>query len=232
MKTKINYGFTLLELMVVTTVLAVLLSIATPSFQTFIQNSRLNSEVERVYSIFNAARQEALASGSRAMVCKGASIPIDPDAADCGGVSGSVNTTAWNSGFISYRSTVDMIFGEGNARFGNHRINHSVYTNEATLTERQGLIIQSHDFKDNGVTFIASAVGGSAINSQQRAIAFNGDGTFLNAQTHGYSSFRIAICDGRGEAFGKYIEINLVGRLFLRDTGEESGDVGCDGNNI
>ena len=223
MKNKQNSGFTLLEAMITIAVLAILVGIATPSLQKFVQNSRLNTEAERVYRIINATRQEAVVSGTRAMVCKVGG-QVNPDAPVCN----AGNNTSWDSGFLSYRSNVDMIFPAGDERFENHRINIGAFeavANSADLRARQ--VIQSFDFGNNGVNLVSNAVGGAGSDNEQTVLVFSGDGTFLNAQTHGFSAFRIAICDGRGDDSGRYVEINSLGRVFLKNT--SSTDVGCDG---
>ena len=79
-------GFTLVELMVVIAVLAVLLSIAAPSFTAFRRNSELTSLANKLVGSINAARGEAMKAGRSAFV-----VPA--------------NGTAWASGWIVY---VDM----------------------------------------------------------------------------------------------------------------------------
>ena len=79
-------GFTLIELMVVIAVLAVLLSIAAPSFTAFRRNSELTSLANKLVGSINAARGEAMKAGRSAFV-----VPA--------------NGTAWTSGWSVY---VDM----------------------------------------------------------------------------------------------------------------------------
>ena len=79
-------GFTLIELMVVIAVLAVLLSIATPSFTAFQRNSELTSLANKLVGSINAARGEAMKTGRSAFV-----VPA--------------NGTTWSSGWNVY---VDM----------------------------------------------------------------------------------------------------------------------------
>lgn len=52
-------GFTLIELMVALAVLAILVSIALPSFEETIKNNRINTEQRKLLSAINVARSEA-----------------------------------------------------------------------------------------------------------------------------------------------------------------------------
>jgi type IV fimbrial biogenesis protein FimT len=53
-------GFTLIELMVALTVLAVLLSLAAPSFADLVSNNRVATETNELMGTFNLARMEAV----------------------------------------------------------------------------------------------------------------------------------------------------------------------------
>ena len=53
-------GFTLIELMVALTVLAVLLSLAAPSFANLVANNRVATETNELMGTFNLARMEAV----------------------------------------------------------------------------------------------------------------------------------------------------------------------------
>lgn len=57
-------GFTLLELMVALTVLAILLSVGVPSFATFTQNNRVTTQTNELVSALNLARSEAIRRGA------------------------------------------------------------------------------------------------------------------------------------------------------------------------
>ncbi|MCW8908716.1 MAG: GspH/FimT family pseudopilin [Sedimenticola sp.] len=61
-------GFTLIELMVTLAVMAVVLSIAAPSFYFLIQNNRLTTDINRLITSFNLARSEAVKRGVRVTI--------------------------------------------------------------------------------------------------------------------------------------------------------------------
>jgi len=59
-------GFTLIELMVVVAVLAIIATVAVPSFQQIIENNRLATEANRIFSAMSYARSEAVRVGDEA----------------------------------------------------------------------------------------------------------------------------------------------------------------------
>jgi type IV fimbrial biogenesis protein FimT len=83
-------GFTLIELMVALSVLAILLTIGIPNLQTFVMNSRLQSQASSLISDLNYARAEAVRLGSPVSVC-----------ASVTGNSCSGNLT-WETGWIVF----------------------------------------------------------------------------------------------------------------------------------
>lgn len=62
-------GFTLIELMVTIAILAILLSIAVPGFQAFVQNSRATTLANQLTTAINLARSEAIRRGAVVSVC-------------------------------------------------------------------------------------------------------------------------------------------------------------------
>lgn len=83
-------GFTLIELMVTLVLLAVMLTLAAPSFLTFQRNAELTSTANSYVAALSAARAEAMKRQLRAFV-----IPGD----------GSSASTNWATGWVVYVDT-------------------------------------------------------------------------------------------------------------------------------
>ena len=83
-------GFTLIELLVVVAILAILLAIAYPSFESSIQNSRLNRQTNQLVSALQFARSEARSSGLDVTVCS------STDQTTCN----ADDDASWRNGYI------------------------------------------------------------------------------------------------------------------------------------
>lgn len=66
------HGFTLVELMITLAVMAILLALATPSFEGLIASSRLASATNELNATLRQARSEAMRRGQRVTVCASA----------------------------------------------------------------------------------------------------------------------------------------------------------------
>ncbi len=84
-------GFTLLELMVTVTVLALVLSFGVPSFQQVMADSRRTSDVNEMLLSLNLARSEALKRNRHVTICKSS------DGVACGDVS-----VSWSDGWMVF----------------------------------------------------------------------------------------------------------------------------------
>jgi type IV fimbrial biogenesis protein FimT len=86
-------GFTLIELMVTISVMAILLAIAVPSFSQFIINNRLTSQINQLVSDISLARSESATRGARIAIC------TSTDGATCAGAG------SWEQGRIVFVDT-------------------------------------------------------------------------------------------------------------------------------
>jgi type IV fimbrial biogenesis protein FimT len=84
-----NKGFTLIELMVTTAVVAVLLSAGVPTFSAMIKNNRLVAENHALRAVLSAARSEARAQRTIATVCR------SENGRNC-------STGDWGAGYIAF----------------------------------------------------------------------------------------------------------------------------------
>ncbi len=97
--TRTASGFTLVELMVVITLLSILASIAIPSFDDSLLNSRLTSQSNRILAALQFARSEAATRGSSITICgsrgpKGPADLIDPNGPP------TCDQPDWSTGFV------------------------------------------------------------------------------------------------------------------------------------
>jgi type IV fimbrial biogenesis protein FimT len=63
-------GFTFIEMLIVVSISAIVLTLATPSFGTMIRNNRLTSQVKSYTDTLNLARSEAVKRRISVTVCK------------------------------------------------------------------------------------------------------------------------------------------------------------------
>ncbi len=88
-------GFSLIELMAAIVVLAIIISMAVPSFSTVIKNNRMATLTNQLVLDLNLARSEAVKRGTTVILCRSAT----PATAGCGG-----STQDWTTGWILFAS--------------------------------------------------------------------------------------------------------------------------------
>jgi type IV fimbrial biogenesis protein FimT len=81
-------GFTLLELLVTLAVATILVTVAVPSFRSFVQNSRATTHTNELVTALNLGRSEAIRRGRPVTVCSSS------DGATCSGA------TDWSDGWV------------------------------------------------------------------------------------------------------------------------------------
>ena len=83
-------GFTLIELMIVITILAIFVVVGVPNFQNLISDNRLSTQANSLVSSLQLARSEALKLRTPVTVCRSA------DGTSCAG------SGAWESGWLVF----------------------------------------------------------------------------------------------------------------------------------
>lgn len=63
-------GLTLIELMITLSVMALVVSLSTPSFRQVIQENRMATQINEFVADFNLARSESVRRGTRVTLCK------------------------------------------------------------------------------------------------------------------------------------------------------------------
>ncbi len=88
-------GFTMIEVMITLVVVSILLSVAVPSLDSMIKNSRLSSRMNSIITDIHFSRSEAVKRGTTVIMCRSA----NPDAITpaCGGTQ-----KTWTDGYLVF----------------------------------------------------------------------------------------------------------------------------------
>ncbi|MFC1747251.1 GspH/FimT family pseudopilin [Pseudomonadota bacterium] len=86
-----NSGFTLVELIMVLTVVSILVTVGIPSFMNIVSSSKVATASNYLVSTLHLARSEAVRSGTNTVLCKSS------DGSYCGD-----NAVSWSNGWLLY----------------------------------------------------------------------------------------------------------------------------------
>ena len=128
-------GFSLIELMVVITVLGIMITIGLPGFSTMIASMRLDAEINDVLRALNVARSEAVKRGLPVSVCPG-------NGNSCGA------GTSWSAGWMVLL----------NDTTNQQLLLTAPYSRGDTLTSSQGSAPFYPQFTSMGYTFFTGVL--------------------------------------------------------------------------
>ena len=138
-----EYGFTLLELMVTVSIVAILGALAAPSFQTMIQANRTRTVANELMATLNLARSEAARRGQPVSVCRSSN-----------GSSCASSGTGWDNGWIA--------FVNENHASANDKKSPVRDAGEQILQVRQnlptGITLRPNGNFTNGITFLCTGL--------------------------------------------------------------------------
>ena len=92
-----NAGFTLIELMIVITIVAIFVVVGVPNFQNMIKDNRLSTQANSLVSSMHLARSEALKLRTPVSICR------TTDGTSCAGAGG-----AWDTGWLVFADTANL----------------------------------------------------------------------------------------------------------------------------
>ncbi len=104
-------GFTLVELMITITLVALFLTLAMPSFQDFILNNRLSTQANDILADLALARSEAIRRAANVTICKSANPTAASPSCDTN------RSSSWTNGWVVFvdRGTLGTIELSGTA---------------------------------------------------------------------------------------------------------------------
>jgi type IV fimbrial biogenesis protein FimT len=177
-------GFSLLELIITLSILAILATVAIPSMSTVIQNNRRTTQVNDFVADLNMARTEAIKrGGTSGWALASISVVV------CAGTGTNCAGTDFTAGRLIFVDTDN---------------DSTIDANEDTLRVRESLTGSSNSLKaSNGGL---ATIGATPVSAGGGVIQFGGRGTVTN----GVGYWAYTLCDSRGPANGRLVVLNTA----------------------
>lgn len=180
-------GLTLVELMVTLAVLAILLSIAVPNFQSTIASSQLTSATNDLLASLAQARMEAVRQGRRITVC------MSSNGTQC------ATSGTWQQGWISFTDTTrsgttanvdagETILSTTGARPAGISVAGSGATAQYISFDPDGRNKTMGNAAQTGTIRVCSTSSHLSDNSRYRDLVLIASGIIRNPNTNGVSS--------------------------------------------
>ncbi|MEQ8956197.1 MAG: GspH/FimT family pseudopilin [Gammaproteobacteria bacterium] len=161
-------GYTLIELLIVVSIVAVLAALSAPAFQDTIEAANTNSQIKIMLTTLNLARSEAIKRGQNVAIC------ASDDGADC-------DEDAWSEGWIVFVDNNGDATGTAGSVDGGDliiRVYDSLGAGSTMTFTDDILEYNSLGFSDNGgiETFLLCPSSNNALNARSIEVGASGRG--------------------------------------------------------
>jgi len=175
-------GFTMIELMIVVTLMAILAAFAFPSFQSFIASNRLTAESNELLSGMNLARSEAVRVQRRVLLCRAAAADGVVSFTTTAGCVTTSDSEPWQAWAVF----VDGVSGDPDGVFnGSDRI------------------VRLHAISGSALNLISD----DALAAAGNRIAFRPDGMARAHDSSALQTAQVRVCDRSGVLSGNNMRL-------------------------
>lgn len=202
-------GFNIIELMVTIAVLGVLLGVGIPGVESYIQNSRMTTQINSLSTSLSQARSEAIKLNQRVVAC------VSSDGAACDS-AGSGH--GWNVGWL--------LFVDRN-RDGNLDQGGSGVDDCAVGATTDCLLSVQRAFDGTNTLTPAASVRDVVVYIGDGSVRCNTDSTLATLETCPNASSYFTLCDFRGAAYAKALAISKTGRITSIDKQPNGSALTC-----